>query len=140
MIMAKRRKSETLLKTVGPKIKISTNGHPMNNWIDSRSPISKLTIDNIKKPLRRTGIGLKQKNTEDDEFGDYRNNRINLLGKVDAELASNGWKTRAEVRVIGGNIPSIVGCDLLVNCPCNSCRQIQGKIHENPRGTTHRRE
>ena len=32
---------------------------------------------------------------------------------MEVELASNGWKTRAEVRVIGGTRPSIAGRDLM---------------------------
>ena len=98
---------------VGSHMKIYINGHPMKIWIDSGSPISILTLDDFKKTLGRTGIDLKENNTEDDEFRDYSNNRFNLLGKVDVELASNGWKTRAEIRVIGGSRPSIVGRSLM---------------------------
>ena len=36
-----------------------------------------------------------------------------MLGRMELELASNGWKTTAEVRVIGGTRPSIVGRDLM---------------------------
>ena len=36
-----------------------------------------------------------------------------MLGRMELELASNGWKTKAEVRVIGGTRPSIVGRDLI---------------------------
>ena len=127
MVMAVKLKKETLLKIAGPKLKIYIIGHPMNIWIDSGSPISILTLDNFKKTFGRTGIDLKENNTEDDEFRDYSNNRFNLLGKVDVELASNGWKTRAEIRVIGGSRPSMVG------------RSLMGKLglqlmQENPRG------
>ena len=77
----------------GPKLKICINGHPKNIWIDSGSPISILTLENLKKTLGRTGIDLKQNKTEHDEFRDYSNNRINFLGRLEVELASNGWKT-----------------------------------------------
>ena len=50
---------------------------------------------------------------EDDEFRDYSNSWIKLLGIMEVELASNDWKKRAEVRVIGGMGPSIVGRDLM---------------------------
>ena len=113
MVMAIRRKKETLLKVTGPKLKIYINGHPMNIWIDSRSPIFILTLDDLKKTVGRAGINLKQDDIEDDEFRDYSNNRIKMLGRMGLELASNGWKTKAEVRVLGGTRPSIVGRDMM---------------------------
>ena len=113
MVMAIRRKKETLLKVGGPKLKIYINEHPMNIWIDSGSPISILTLDDLKKRVGRAGINLKQDDIEDDEFRDYSSNRIKILGRIELELASNGWKTEAEVRVIGGTRPSIVGRDLM---------------------------
>ena len=85
----------------------------MNIWIDSGSSISILTLDDLKKTLGRKGINLKQNDMEYVEFRDYSNNRIKILGRMEVELASNGWKTRAEVRVIGGTRPSIVGRDLM---------------------------
>ena len=63
--------------------------------------------------MGRAGISLKQDDIEDDEFRYYINNRIKILGRMELELASNGWKTKAEVRVIGGTRPSIVGRDLM---------------------------
>ena len=113
MVMAIRRKKETVLKVAGPKLKIFINGHPMNIWIDSGSPISILTLEDLRRTVGRAGINLKQDNTDDDEFRDYSNNRIKMLGRMELELASNGWKTTAEVRVIGGTRPSIVGRDLM---------------------------
>ena len=80
----------------------------MNIWIDSRLPISLLTLDDLKKTERRAGINLKQ-----DDIEDAGNNRIKMLGRMELELASNGWKTKAEVRVIGGTRPSIVGRNLM---------------------------
>ena len=60
----------------------------------------------MKKTVGQTGINLKEDDMEDDEFRDYSNNRIKMLGRMEVELASNGWKTREEVRVIGGTRPS----------------------------------
>ena len=77
----------------------------MNIWIDSGSPISILTLDDSKKTVGRAGINLKQDDTKDDEFRDYSNNRIKMLGRMELDLASNGWKTKAEVRFIGGTRP-----------------------------------
>ena len=113
MVMAIRRKKETLLKVAGPKLKIYINGHPMNNWINGGSPISILTLDDLRKTVGRAGINSKQDDVEDDKFRDSSNNRIKMLGRMELELASNGWKTKAEVRVIGGTRPSIVGRDLM---------------------------
>ena len=74
MVMAIRRKKETLLKVAGTKLKIYINGHPMNIWIDSGSPISILSLDDLKRTVGRAGITLKQEDIEDDEFRDYSNN------------------------------------------------------------------
>ena len=81
MVMAIKRRKETLLKVAGPKSKIYINGHPMSIWIDSGSPISLLTLDDLKKTVGRTGINLKQDNMEDDEFRDYSHNRIKMWGE-----------------------------------------------------------
>ena len=113
MVMAIRRKKETVFKVAGPKLKIYINGHPMNIWIDSGSPISIFTLEDLRRTVGRAGINLKRDDTDDDEFRDYSNNRIKMLGRMELELASNGWKTKAEVRVIGGTRPSIVGRDLM---------------------------
>ena len=115
IVIAIRRKKETLLKVTGPKLKIYINGHPMDIWSDSGSPISIQTLDDLKKTVGRTGINLKQNDMEDEEFRDYSNNRIKMLGRMEVELASNGWTTRAEVRVIGGTRPLIVERDLMGN-------------------------
>ena len=115
IVMAIRRKKETLWKVARPKLKIYLNGYPMNIWIDSGLPISILTLDDLRKTVGRAGINLKQDDIEEDEFRDYSNNRIKMLGRMELELASNGWKTKAEVRVIGGTRPSIGGRDLMAN-------------------------
>ena len=90
MVMTKRRRRETLLKIAWPKLKISINGHLVNIWIESGSPKSISTMNDIKKTLGRTGIELKQKNSDEDKFWNFSNNRINFLGKLDVELTSYG--------------------------------------------------
>ena len=40
----------------------------MNIWIDSGSPISILTLDELRKTVERAGINLKQDDIEDDKF------------------------------------------------------------------------
>ena len=70
MVMAIRRKKETVSKVARPKLKIYINGHPMNIWIDSGSPISILTLEDLRRTVGRAGINLKQDDTDDDEFRD----------------------------------------------------------------------
>ena len=81
--------------------------------MDTEEWIPIFTIADLQTTLGKASIELKQKNTEDDELQDNRNNRINLLGKGDVDLASNGCKTRTEIRFIGGKRPSIVRRDLM---------------------------
>ena len=135
MVMAIRRKRETLLKIFGPKQKIKINGHPINIWIDSGSPKSIFTMDELTKTLGRTGIELSQKKVEDDKFPYYSSNRIKLLGKVGLELASNGWKARIEFRVIGGNKPSIVGRNPMGNLCLQLMQTNPGETVMNIQGT-----
>ena len=55
MVMAIRRKKETVLKVAGPKLKIYINGHPMNIWIDSGSPISIFNIGRFEENSGKSG-------------------------------------------------------------------------------------
>ena len=48
-----------------------------------------------------------------EEFFDYNNNRIQILGKIAVTIALNGWMTRASVSIITGNHQSILGRDLM---------------------------
>ena len=48
-----------------------------------------------------------------DEFLDYNNNGINILGKVAVTMSLNGWAAPAQVSVISGNHQSIMGRDLM---------------------------
>ena len=56
---------------------------------------------------------LKAPAPEDDEFRDYGNNPLRLLGTMNVSLETNGWVTEAKIKVIGGNRPSIIGRDLM---------------------------
>ena len=58
---------------------------------------------------------MKAPTPEDDEFRDYGNNPLRLLGTMDVLLETNGWVTNANIRVIGGSRPSIIGRDLMPN-------------------------
>ena len=52
---------------------------------------------------------------EDDEFRDYVNNPLRLLGTMNLLLETSRWATEARIKVIGGNRPSIIGRDLMPN-------------------------
>ena len=61
------------------------------------------------------GVNVKEPAPEDDEFRDYGNNPLQLLGTMNVSLETNGWVTEARIKVIGGNRPSIIGRDLMPN-------------------------
>ena len=82
-------------------------------WIDSGSPVSIFTINELRKTLGAAGIKLQEVTPRDQEFRDKWNNPINLLGTIKLELASNGWSISAVIKVIGGARPSIIGRDLM---------------------------
>ena len=65
MVMAIRRKKETLLKVAVPKLKIYINGHPMNIWIDSGLPISILTLDDLKSSCEKEQAGESEGEQKD---------------------------------------------------------------------------
>ena len=77
--------------------------------------------------MRRTGIDLKQNNTEDDEFWDYSNNRIILLGKLELELASTGGKHEQKSESSEEPDPQSWDATSWGNWAYNLCRQIQGE-------------
>ena len=58
---------------------------------------------------------MKAPAPEDKKFRDYGNNPLRLLGTMDVLLETNGWVTSANIRVIGGTRPSIIGRDLIPN-------------------------
>ena len=113
--MAIKPRKETELKVAGARLPIKVNGKQTNVWIDSGSPISIFTIGELKRTLGTAGVNVKAPAPEDDEFRDYGNIPLRLLGTVDVSLETNGWVTNANIRVIGGSRPSIIGRDLMPN-------------------------
>ena len=107
--MAIKSRRETELKVAGDRLPIKVNGKQTNVWIDSGSPISIFTIGELKRTLGTAGVNVKAPAPEDDEFRDYGNNPLRLLGTMDVSLETNGWVTNANIRVIGGSRPSIIG-------------------------------
>ena len=74
----------------------------MNIWIDSGSPISILTLEDLRRTVGRAGINLKQDNTDDDEFRDYSNNRIKMLGRMELELHQTAGRRQQKSESLGG--------------------------------------
>ena len=81
-------------------------------WIDSGSPVTILSITDLKTALGKANIQLQPSK---DELLDYNNNRIkiNILGKIAVMMSLNGWAAPAQVSVISGNHQSILGRDLM---------------------------
>ena len=113
MVMAVRTKNQTEPRVAEAKLPITINGRKTSVWIDSRSPVSVFTLKKIRRPLGAAGIRLQEVDSQDQEFRDYGNKPINLLGTMKVQLASNGWSTSAVIKVIGGARPSIIGRDLI---------------------------
>ena len=67
-------------------------------------------MTDLKTTLGKANIQLKPSK---DEFLDYNNNRINILGKVAVTMSLNGWADPAQVSVISENHQSILGRDLI---------------------------
>ena len=67
-------------------------------------------MTDLKTTLGKTNIQL---HPSQDEFLDYNNNRIHLVGKVAVTMALNGWAAPAQVSVISRKHQSILGRDLM---------------------------
>ena len=113
--MAIKSWRKTELKVAGARLPIKINGKQTNVCIDTGSPISIITIGDLKWTLGTAGVNVKAPAPEDDEFRDYENNPLRLLGTMDVSLETNGWATSANIRVIGGSRTSIIGRDLMPN-------------------------
>ena len=126
--MAVRTKNYTELRVAEAKLPIMIYGRKYRVWIDSGSPVSIFTINELRRTLGAVGIKLQEVETRDQEFRDYGNNPINLLGTMKVELASNGWTTSAVLKVIEGARPSIIGRDLMPHLGLSYYRGSQGKM------------
>ena len=113
VVMSIRRKEETELRVAGAKLALRINGKATQAWIDSGSPIFIFTIGELKRTLGTVNVQLKPLDPKDDQFRDYGNNPLKFLGKMQVTLDSNGWTCSADINVIGGCRPSIIGRDLM---------------------------
>ena len=101
VIMSLRRKQEEELKIAGAKLALKINVYSTQAWIDSGSPVSILTIGEIKRTLGTRNVQLHQLDPKDDKFRDFGSNPLKFMGKMLLTLQSNGWTTRAASNVIG---------------------------------------
>ena len=113
MVMAIKLKRFTELKVAGAQLPIKVNGKSTRVWIDSRSLISIFTIGELRITLGASGIKLDTLSEEDNAFRDYGNNPLQMIRTMAVTIQSNGWKTNARIKVIGGNRLSIIGRDLM---------------------------
>ena len=110
VLSIKRKKNETELKIPGARVQVEVSGKKMWLWIDSGSPVTIFSINDLKTTLGKPNIQLQPSK---EEFLDYNNNRINILGKVTVMMSLNGWAAPAQVSVKSGNHQSILGRDLM---------------------------
>ena len=111
MVMSiKRKKNVTELKIPGTRVQVEVSGKKMWLWIDSGSPLTIFSLTDLKTTL---GKANNQLQPSKDEFLDYNNNRIHILGKVAVTMSLNGWAAPAKFSVIAGNHQSILGRDLM---------------------------
>ena len=75
MVMSiKRKKNVTELKIPGAE-----SGKKMWLWIDSGFPVTIFSLTDLKRTLDKANIQLQPSK---DEFLDYNNNQIHILGNV----------------------------------------------------------
>ena len=111
MVMSiKRKKNVTELKIPGARVQVAVSGKKMWLWIDSGSPVTIFSMTDLKRTLGKANIQLQPSK---DEFLDYNNNRIHILGKVAVTMSLNGWAASAQVSVRSGNHQSILGRNLM---------------------------
>ena len=110
VLSIKRNKNETELKIPGARVQVEVSEKKMWLWIDSGAPVTIFSIMDLKTTLGKANIQLQPSK---DEFLDYNNNRINILGKIAVMMSLNGWAAPAQVSVISGNHQSILGRDLM---------------------------
>ena len=67
-------------------------------WVDSGSPVMIFSRTDLKATLAKANLNLQPKR---EQFQEYNNYRIHLLGKIKVTSALNGWATQAKVRILG---------------------------------------
>ena len=110
IVMSIKKKNVMELKIPGARVQVEVSGKKMWLWVDSGSPVTIFSMTDLKATLGKTNIQLQ---LSQDEFLDYKNNQIHILGKVAVTMTLNGWGAPAEVSLISGNHQSILGRDLV---------------------------
>ena len=105
MVMSIKKINVMELKIPGARVQVEVSGKKMWLWVDRVSPVTIFSMTDLKDTLGKTNIQLQP---SQEEFLDYKNNRIHMLGKVALTMALNGWAAPAQVSVISGNHHSIL--------------------------------
>ena len=79
MMSIKRKKNVTELKIPGARVQVEVSGKKMWLWIDSGSPMTMFSMTDLKTTLGKANTQLQPSK---DEFLDYNNNQIHILGKM----------------------------------------------------------
>ena len=108
----KSKQRVTELKIRNTRVLANVYGKNMWLWVDSGSPVTIFSMSELTRGMGRSNLHLIKGK---DEFLDYNNNRIHILGKAEATIKFNGWVTQQKISVIAGNDQSILGRDLMAS-------------------------
>ena len=107
VVMANRSKkaTELKLKVAIAQLSVKINGRATRVWIDSGTSISIFTVGELRSTLGAQNVKLESLTAEESEYREYGDNPLKMVGAMNVQLESNGWKTTARIQVIGGNRP-----------------------------------
>ena len=106
----KRNRKAVDFKIPNAKVLAKVCGKSMWLWVDNGLPVTIFSLQELTKAMGRENFYLIPGR---DEFLDYNNNRIHILGKAEVMIELSGWVTQQKISVIGGNHESILGRDLM---------------------------
>ena len=109
-VMSIRKKNVNDVKIPGSRVQVEASERKMWLWVDSGSTVTIISMTDLKTTLDKTNFRLQP---SQEEYLDYKNNRIHILGKVAVTISLNGWAAPAQVSVIAGNHQLILGRDLM---------------------------
>ena len=85
----------------GSTIADQNNGKAAMAWIGSGSPVSIVTIGELKTTLGTAKVNLVPLEPNDYQFSGNENNQLKLMGKMKVKLTSNGRSEETSIKVIG---------------------------------------
>ena len=106
MVMSIKKKNVMEVKIPGARDQVEVSGRKMWLWVDSGSPVTNFSMTDLKATLDKTNF---QPQPSQEEYLDYNNNRIHILGKVAVTMPLNGWAAPAQVPVSAGNTSQSLG-------------------------------